>query len=101
MVLLIDNAGGGIFEQLPIETNENGALEQLFVMPQQVDPLALAAAHGVPGRSVACMDDLAHALEWGLAQNGAAVLRIDTSRHSDAQLRNGIRARIKHSLSVE
>ena len=95
LVLLIDNAGGGIFEQLPIETNEKVALEQLFVMPQQVDPLALAAAHGVPGRSVACMDDLAHALEWGLAQNGAAILRIRTSRDGDAQLRNGIRAQIK------
>ena len=73
LVLLIDNGGGGIFQQLPIATT---GFESLFAMPQQVDPLALAAAHGVPGRQVACLEDLQEALAWGLSQQRPVLLRL-------------------------
>ena len=43
-VILLDNGGGGIFEQLPIRPGlgEAEAFERLFAMPQQVDQAALA-----------------------------------------------------------
>ena len=89
LVLLIDNGGGGIFQQLPIATP---GFEALFAMPQQVDPLALAAAHGVPGRQVACLEDLQEALAWGLSQQRPVLLRLCSDRGRDAALRQQLRA---------
>ncbi len=95
LVVLIDNGGGGIFAQLPIESDQ---FERLFAMPQGLDPLALAAAHGVPGRAVACLEDLPAALEWGLAQQGPVLLRVTTDRTSDASLRQQLRAAAQNAV---
>lgn len=91
-VLLIDNGGGGIFEQLPIRTEPEGALdfERLFAMPQLLDPSSLAAVHGVPCRRVANLDDLAPQLTWALAQP-LALLVLGTDRRQDAALRQQLR----------
>ena len=57
-------------------------------MPQQVDPLALAAAHGVPGRQIACLDDLAPGPGVGARRShGPLLLRVCTDRTEDAALR--------------
>ena len=93
LVILIDNYGGGIFQQLPIESLPD-RFEQLFAMPQQVDPLGLAAAHRIPGRVVSCLEDLDVALDWGLAQQGPALLRICTNRQGDAELRQQLRVQL-------
>ena len=95
LVLLIDNGGGGIFQQLPVPAAPPSAFDSLFAMPQQVDPLALAAAHGIPGRQIACLEDLVPALEWGLAQSGVALLRVCTDRGADAELRATLRREIQ------
>jgi 2-succinyl-5-enolpyruvyl-6-hydroxy-3-cyclohexene-1-carboxylate synthase len=91
-VLLIDNGGGGIFEQLPIRTEPERALdfERLFAMPQPLDPSSLAAVHGVPCRRVANLDDLAPQLTWALAQP-LALLVLGTDRRQDAALRQRLR----------
>jgi len=99
-VLLIDNAGGGIFEQLPIETTPSDGFDQLFAMPQRVDPLALAAAHSIPVRQLACLNDLPTALEWGLDRAGPALLRVCTDRRSDAQLRRNLREALQQDSSL-
>ena len=89
LVLLIDNQGGGIFQQLPVESKQ---FDRLFAMPQRVNPLALAAAHGIDGRQLACLEDLPEALEWGLAQGRPALLRLATDREADARLRTQLRS---------
>lgn len=91
-VVLIDNGGGGIFEQLPIRTRPAAALdfERLFAMPQPLDPLALAAVHGVPGRRLESLDALEDALAWALAQP-LALLVVPTDRRKDAVLRQRLR----------
>ena len=91
VVLLIDNGGGGIFQQLPIEQASPQRFDALFAMPQSVNPIALAAAHGVPGRSIAVIDDLPEALAWGLAQPGPVLLRVCTDRNADAAFRRKLR----------
>jgi 2-succinyl-5-enolpyruvyl-6-hydroxy-3-cyclohexene-1-carboxylate synthase len=92
LVVLIDNGGGGIFEQLPIRPVPDDALDvdRLFAMPQRVDPRALAAAHGVPSREVRRMGDLGEALAWGLAQP-LALLRVVSDRRADAVRRRQLR----------
>lgn len=91
-VLLIDNGGGGIFEQLPIGARGDGPLdfERLFAMPQAVDPLALAAAHGVPGRAPASLESLTRDLAWALELPMALVL-LRTDRRRDAERRRQLR----------
>ena len=91
-VLLLDNGGGGIFEQLPIRPDPEQLLdfERLFAMPQAVDPLALAAAHGVPGRQSADASALASDLAWAL-ELPIALLRLVTDRRADADRRQALR----------
>ena len=99
-VVLIDNGGGGIFEQLPIRPDPAGPaaalldFERLFAMPQAVDALALAAAHGVPGRRLAGPERgakaLAADLAWALAQP-LALLVARSDRRADADLRRRLR----------
>ena len=98
LVVLIDNAGGGIFGQLSIETGSPEQFDQLFAMPQGVDPLALASAHGIPTRQLACLEDLPDALEWGLMVQGPALLRVSTNRRHDAGLRQRLRAAAQNEL---
>jgi len=95
LVLLIDNGGGGIFQQLPVPAAPASALDALFAMPQQVDLLGLAAAHGIPVRQVSCLEDVAPALVWGLAQPGVALVRVCTNREVDAHLRTTLRWEIQ------
>ena len=89
-MLLIDNGGGGLFEQLPIP-RQGLDFDRLFAMPQAVDPLALAAAHGVPARRGAeRLDQLADDLEWLLAPEAndpLRLLRLGTDRAADGALR--------------
>ena len=92
LVLLIDNGGGGIFEQLPIRPAAAAPLdfERLFAMPQAVDPCALAAAHGVPSRVVGDWPQLQEALAWGLGEPIALVV-LRTDRRADALRRQELR----------
>jgi len=91
-VLVIDNGGGGIFEQLPIRTEPADHLDfdRLFAMPQPVDPLALAHAHGVPARPVESPASLPADLAWALAQP-FSLLVVRTDRRRDAKLRRRLR----------
>ena len=100
-VVLLDNGGGGIFEQLPIRPRPAAAFdfERLFAMGQSVDPLALAAAHGVPGRQVAALADLAPALAWARSQP-LAVLRLITDRQADQQRRQALRGLVTERLQA-
>ncbi len=89
-VVLVDNAGGGIFEQLPIRTGPQLDFERLFAMPQQLDHTALAAGYGIPARAVVSLDQLADGLRWA-AQHPMALLHVRTDRQADAALRRQCR----------
>lgn len=98
-VILINNGGGGIFEQLPIRTTPEQALdfERLFAMPQQLDHLALAAAHGVPGRRVQQLAGLPSQLDWAL-QQPLALLELVSDRRADALRRQTLRRMAAQAL---
>ncbi|WP_368656067.1 2-succinyl-5-enolpyruvyl-6-hydroxy-3-cyclohexene-1-carboxylic-acid synthase [Synechococcus sp. HK05] len=89
-VVLVDNAGGGIFEQLPIRTGPQLDFERLFAMPQQLDHSALAAGYGIPARAITSLDQLAAGLQWA-AQQPMALLHLRTDRQADAALRHQLR----------
>jgi len=110
-VLLVENGGGGIFEQMPIrpglgggagaQASQEGALseaqgpgqldfERLFAMPQPIRHGPLAAAFGVPWRSLAGLEELAEGLAWA-ANERLSLLELRTDRQADAVLRHALR----------
>ncbi len=99
-VVVIDNGGGGIFEQLPVRQLAPADLDfdRLFAMPQPVDVCALAAVHGIPARTVPDPAGLASALDWALGQP-FALLRIPTDRQDDAVLRRRLRTMAQQAVS--
>ena len=99
-VVLINNGGGGIFEQLPIRHPAGAGMdfERLFAMPQPVDGALLCAAHGVPHRHLAQPEALQASLDW-LLQQPLAVLEIRTDRRADAERRRRLRTMAAAQLS--
>ena len=97
-VVLVDNAGGGIFEQLPIRAGSGLDFERLFAMPQAIDHTALAAGYGIPARSLQGIDALAEALRWA-RQQPMALIQLRTHRRNDAQLRQRLRRRMTNPLT--
>ena len=110
-VLLVENGGGGIFEQLPIRPGVGGGggpparqsappidgqgpcrldFERLFAMPQPIRHGPLAAAFGVPWRSLAGLEELAAGLAWAASER-LALLELRTDRRADAVLRQALR----------
>ena len=92
-IVLIDNAGGGVFEQLPIP-RQSMDFERLFAMPQGCDAMALAAVHGVSARECNAMESLAEDLQWLLEPGDSMrLLRCSTDRARDALQRQQLRGR--------
>jgi 2-succinyl-5-enolpyruvyl-6-hydroxy-3-cyclohexene-1-carboxylate synthase len=99
-VVQIENGGGGIFEQLPIRTDPDEAMdfERLFAMPQAVDTCAMATVHGVASRRVERTAELGAALRWALTQP-LALLSVATDRRADAALRQRLRTMAAQDLA--
>lgn len=101
VVVLIDNGGGGIFQQLTIPAEPQDRFARLFAMPQMVNPLVLAAAHGIPGRQISCLEDLEPALAWGFDHTGPVLLRVCTDASADAVLRHNLRVGAQNAALMD
>lgn len=89
-VVLVDNGGGGIFEQLPIRAGRQLDFERLFAMPQALDHTALARGYGVAARTLHGLEELAEALAWASTEP-MALIRLCTDRQADAAWRQHCR----------
>lgn len=78
-VVVVDNAGGGIFGFLPIAAHEQ-AFEPYFVTPQAVDAVAMAAAAGARVIELERTAQLPAALATELTRPGLGVIRIKVDR---------------------
>jgi len=84
-ILLINNQGGGIFENLPI-SQFDPPFEEFFATPQQVDFAGLAAAHGITYEAIANWETLADRLHE-LPITGVRLLELQCDRKFDAPFR--------------
>lgn len=91
-VVLINNAGGGIFGHLPI-AGFNPPFEEYWATPQRVDFARLCAAYGVPHEGVGSPVDLAARLEALVGMPGLRVLEVRTDRARDVEMRRDLLAR--------
>jgi thiamine pyrophosphate-dependent acetolactate synthase large subunit-like protein len=58
-------------------------LDELFVTPQSVDPVALARAYGIEARRVEHASEVAPALRAALDEGGVRVVVVPTDRHTN------------------
>ena len=91
-VVLINNAGGGIFGHLPI-AGFNPPFEEYWATPQRVDFARLCTAYGVPHEGVGSAVDLATRLEALVGVPGLRVLEVRTDRARDVETRRDLLAR--------
>ncbi len=99
IVIMIDNGGGGIFNQLNIDIIQEGDFEEIFLMPQQVCYLTLVKAYGLRYKQVACLDDLEQAIEWSFSLSTNVLIRVCTNSVEDHTLRVSLRDELKKTLS--
>ncbi len=99
IVIMIDNGGGGIFNQLNIDKIQEGDFEEIFLMPQRVCPLTLAKAYGVKYKQVSCLDDLEQSIEWSFSLSTNVLIRVCTNSIEDHRLRVSLRDDLKRTLS--
>jgi len=97
-VVLINNAGGGIFEHLPIAAHEP-PFEELFATPQTVDIAALVRAHGLEHRVISSWRELETAVKT-LPANGVRVWELRTDRKRDARQRKELFARVAAEVAA-
>ncbi len=96
-IVVVDNAGGGIFSFLPqASALTDERFELLFGTPHDVSIPTLAAAHGVPVSGVDRADELAPAVTEAVAAGGVRLLHVRTDRAANvtihAQLHTAVRA---------
>ena len=82
--LVIDNAGGGIFEFLPQATSvERSKFEALYGTPQIVDPARLAQAHGLRVSRPRSLRALTMQLRKSAVTDGVSVIVMRTDRREN------------------
>jgi 2-succinyl-5-enolpyruvyl-6-hydroxy-3-cyclohexene-1-carboxylate synthase len=86
VVLVIDNGGGRIFEELPIARDPSLAhLMPLFTTPHSVDLGALAQAYGVRFSEASSASSVEAAVAKGLATAGATLVRAIVPPHEASE----------------
>lgn len=96
-IIVINNAGGGIFEHLPI-AQYNPPFEEFFATPQKIDLASLAAAHGITHTLISSERDLTSLLKKP-SPSGIRLVEIPTDRKRDASFRKQLFASVDQSLN--
>jgi len=81
-VIVVNNAGSGIFEHLPVAALDD-IFESHFATPQQVSIAGLCQAHGIDYQCIRDLDTLQQRIAR-LPSCGVQVLELPTDRKSDA-----------------
>jgi 2-succinyl-5-enolpyruvyl-6-hydroxy-3-cyclohexene-1-carboxylate synthase len=87
-IILVNNAGGGIFSFLPQQQLEEAVFEPQFGTPQHLDSASLASGYGVTYQAI---DSIA-ALRQTLAEvtNVTRILEVNTTRIENVQMHRSI-----------
>lgn len=96
-IVLIDNRGGGIFENLAIRRFDP-PFERFWATPQAVDFGALASAHGIDCRAVDGWAGLVSGVR-NPPVRGVRLLHLRTDRKRDTAFRNELFARLTERLN--
>ncbi|HUQ06478.1 MAG TPA: 2-succinyl-5-enolpyruvyl-6-hydroxy-3-cyclohexene-1-carboxylic-acid synthase [Kofleriaceae bacterium] len=95
-IVVIDNGGGRIFDQLPVVASDlpDGAFERLWRTPTALDPVAAARAFGIEAALVRDPDELGAAIDRGVGRGaaGPVVIHAPVAPESAASIRRAAKA---------
>lgn len=97
-IILIQNGGGAIFDNLPIH-EERTTFQQYFRTPQRVALPDLCSAYGVTYQKVNAWKSLEEVLEVVGRESGVRVVEICTDPEKDVPYRKSLHRTLSQSLS--
>lgn len=95
-IILINNNGGGIFENIPI-AKFNPPFEEYFATPQNVSFKKIAAAYNLEYNNVKNLDELRKMIRV-LPSSGIRILEIKTNRKKDSRFLKDLSNSIANQL---
>ena len=96
-IVVVDNAGGGIFNFLPQATSlTRDRFEQLFGTPHGTDVVELASAHGIDAATVSTADELSARI----AVAGLSITRVVTDREQNVRDHETIQRAVAAALAT-
>ena len=93
-ILLINNNGGNIFNNLYKNNLEEEELKKLFVMPKSINWENLAKGYQVPIKNVSDLNKLREAFEWSLSMQKSVIIKVDINVENEMKGRNLILKKI-------
>ena len=93
-ILLINNNGGNIFNNLYKNNLEEEELKKLFIMPKSINWENLAKGYQVPIKNVSDFNKLREAFEWSLSMQKSVIIKVDINVENEMKGRNLILKKI-------
>lgn len=98
-LVVIDNAGGGIFSFLPqAQAIDRPRFEQLFGTPHGVRPEELAAVHGIASLTAEEAGSIEAAIASTVAAGGVWLVVVRTDRRQNVQVHDDLTAAVAKAL---
>ena len=94
VVLLINNNGGNIFNNLYKNNLEEQELKKLFLMPKSINWENLAKCYQVTIKNVSDINKLREAFEWSLSMQKSVIIKVDINVENEMMERKLILKKI-------
>jgi 2-succinyl-5-enolpyruvyl-6-hydroxy-3-cyclohexene-1-carboxylate synthase len=98
VIVVVNNGGGRIFEQLPIASRGDQSWLPFFVTPHDADLASAAATYGCAHRSVRTVGELRGALEAAYEAGGCSVVEAIVPPHSARDQTAELLRRVERAL---
>ena len=101
-IVVIDNGGGRIFEQLPIfsQFREHAEAERFWLTPQGLDLAAAAQLFGYRYARVTEASEIAGALQQATAQRGVSIVHLIVEGSSARETEQRVRAELERAREI-
>jgi len=101
IIVVVNNGGGRIFEQLPIARHGKGEWLRYFTTPHEASMAGAAAVYGCAFEKVSAVSELRLALEAAYRLNSCTIVEAVVPPHGSAEQNRALRARVEQALQRE
>ena len=101
VVVVVNNGGGRIFEQLPIARQGKEEWLPYFTTPHEASMASAASIYGCPFETVSSVSELRVALQSAHARDGCTVVEAVVPAHGSAEQNSALRSAVEQALRRE